>query len=49
MKVFTAATAAACAAPLIAASQLVWPAKWDELEDLMTMQSGYESRGFSDG
>ncbi|KAF4339752.1 peroxidase [Fusarium beomiforme] len=31
-----------------AASQLVWPSKWDELEDLLYMQNGIGSRGFSD-
>ncbi|KAF4120106.1 Peroxidase [Geosmithia morbida] len=35
-------------APLAAASQLVWPSKWDELEDLYTMMSGYGKRGFAD-
>ncbi|KAK0388559.1 hypothetical protein NLU13_4802 [Sarocladium strictum] len=48
MKYLTAAASVALAAPLVAASQLVWPSKWDELEDLMTMQSGYDTRGFSD-
>ncbi|KAM5354777.1 hypothetical protein ACJ41O_001423 [Fusarium nematophilum] len=36
-------------APLATASQLVWPSKWDEIEDLYTMLSGFNRRGFSDG
>lgn len=32
-----------------AASQLVWPSKWDEVEDLLYMQGGFNKRGFADG
>lgn len=32
-----------------AASQLVWPSKWDEVEDLLYVQGGYNKRGFADG
>ncbi|KAF5025728.1 hypothetical protein F66182_2195 [Fusarium sp. NRRL 66182] len=35
--------------PLTSATQLVWPSKWDEMEDLYTMQYGYKKRGFTDG
>ncbi|KAI9148713.1 WSC domain-containing protein [Paramyrothecium foliicola] len=42
-----AATAAIVLAPLTA-SQLVWPSEWDELEEIYTMQSGYNRRGFID-
>ncbi|KAI3577953.1 heme peroxidase [Fusarium oxysporum f. sp. albedinis] len=31
-----------------AASQLVWPSKWDEVEDLLYMQGGFNKRGFAD-
>jgi hypothetical protein len=45
----TTIAAVMAAAPLARAAQLVWPSKWDEMEDLMTMQGGYEKRGFLDG
>jgi hypothetical protein len=32
-----------------AASPLVWPSRWDEVEDYMNMLSGYGKVGFSDG
>ncbi|KAL6409971.1 L-ascorbate peroxidase 5, peroxisomal [Ilyonectria robusta] len=35
-------------APFVAASQLVWPSKWDEVEDLYTMIGGFRRRGFAD-
>jgi hypothetical protein len=35
--------------PYAAASQLVWPSRYDEAEDYMNMLSGYGKRGFSDG
>ncbi|KAM0441993.1 hypothetical protein ACHAQK_004931 [Fusarium lateritium] len=31
-----------------AASQLVWPSRWDEAEDYMNMLGGYGKRGFAD-
>lgn len=34
---------------LSAASQLVWPSKWDEVEDLLYMQGGFNKRGLADG
>ncbi|KAH7116347.1 heme peroxidase [Dactylonectria macrodidyma] len=40
-------TAALILGPL-ASGQLVWPSKWDELEDIYTMQAGYHRQGFSD-
>lgn len=33
----------------VAAGQLVWPSKWDELENLYTMMSGINRQGFIDG
>ncbi|KAF9768916.1 hypothetical protein IL306_013726 [Fusarium sp. DS 682] len=42
------ATLAFALVQLSAASQLVWPSKWDELEDLLYMQGGLNKRGFSD-
>ncbi|KAM0541426.1 hypothetical protein ACHAPJ_013244 [Fusarium lateritium] len=42
------ATATLALLPFAAASQLVWPSKWDELEDLYTMMGGYGKRGFAD-
>lgn len=45
----TTIAAVIAAAPFARAAQLVWPSKWDEMEDLMTMQGGYEKRGFLDG
>ncbi|CAG9953274.1 unnamed protein product [Clonostachys rosea f. rosea IK726] len=32
----------------VAAGQLVWPSKWDELENLFTMMSGINRQGFID-
>lgn len=32
-----------------AASPLVWPSRWDEVEDYMNMLGGYGKVGFSDG
>ncbi|KAL0071301.1 hypothetical protein AAF712_001867 [Marasmius tenuissimus] len=31
------------------ASAYTWPGQWDELEDIMYLQSGYNRRGFHDG
>ncbi|KPM43302.1 hypothetical protein AK830_g3279 [Neonectria ditissima] len=40
--------AAALILGCLASGQPVWPSKWDELEDIYTMHSGYLRRGFSD-
>ncbi|KAM0352983.1 hypothetical protein ACHAPU_001867 [Fusarium lateritium] len=42
------AAAALALVPYAAASQLVWPSRYDELEDYMTMLGGYGKRGFAD-
>lgn len=33
----------------IAATEYVWPSQYDELEDHLSLQSGYLRRGFIDG
>ncbi|CAG7558975.1 unnamed protein product [Fusarium equiseti] len=41
-------TVAIALAPLAAAKQLVWPSKWDNLEDLQNNLGGYNKAGFMD-
>ncbi|KAF4965526.1 hypothetical protein FSARC_6706 [Fusarium sarcochroum] len=31
-----------------ASGKIIWPSKWDELEDLYTSMSGYQKQGFAD-
>lgn len=33
----------------LAASEYVWPSPYDEIEDHLSLQSGYLRRGFIDG
>lgn len=33
----------------LAASEYVWPSPYDEIEDYLSLQSGYLRRGFIDG
>ena len=42
-------TVAIALAPLAAAKQLVWPSKWDYVEDLQNNLGGYNKLGFMDG
>jgi hypothetical protein len=42
-------TVAIALAPLAAAKQLVWPSKWDYVEDLQNNLGGYNKFGFMDG
>jgi len=42
-------TVAIALAPLAAAKQLVWPSKWDYVEDLQNNLGGYNKAGFMDG
>ena len=42
-------TVALALAPLAAAKQLVWPSKYDWVEDLQNNLGGYNKVGFMDG
>lgn len=39
----------AVAVTRIAEAAYVWPSQYDEIEDILSLQTGYKGRGFVDG